>query len=128
MDAGRHPRIEILTSAEVTALEGEAGAFRATVLRRPLGVIPELCTGCGDCAKVCPVDALSARPGGGVRLKNELCIGCGNCARACPFGAIFWDDAADKPLVCVYCGYCAGYCPYGVIALEDMEPEVPVER
>ena len=74
------------------------------------------------------MDALSARPGGGVRLNHELCIGCGNCARACPFGAIFWDDAADKPLVCVYCGYCAGYCPYGVIALEDMEPEVPVER
>ncbi len=104
------------------------GVRSAGGIRR--GFLVVVCRACPDppCAKVCPVDALSARPGGGVRLKNELCIGCGNCARACPFGAIFWDDAADKPLVCVYCGYCAGYCPYGVIALEDVEPEVPVER
>ncbi|RME37122.1 MAG: hypothetical protein D6793_04690, partial [Thermoflexia bacterium] len=44
-----------------------------------------------------------------VRLRAELCIGCGNCVQACPFGAVFWDNAQNKPQICVYCGYCARY-------------------
>ncbi|MBP6874952.1 MAG: CoB--CoM heterodisulfide reductase iron-sulfur subunit A family protein [Candidatus Eisenbacteria bacterium] len=55
MDAGRHPQIEILTSAELIALDGEPGAFRATVRLRSTAVDPERCTGCGDCAEACPV-------------------------------------------------------------------------
>ena len=71
------------------------------------------------CSRVCPTDALRPREGGGVHLEPDLCIGCGNCARACPFGAIFWDQSQNKPQVCVYCGYCARHCPYDVLALEQ---------
>ncbi len=85
-----------------------------------------VCRACPDppCARACPVDALTVREGGGVRLHPELCIGCGACVVACPFGAVFWDAGANKPLICVYCGYCAGYCPYDVIALQAIQ-EVP---
>jgi NADH:ubiquinone oxidoreductase subunit E len=41
--------------ADVTSLEGEAGAFKVGVQRRPRGVIAEKCTGCGDCWNQCPV-------------------------------------------------------------------------
>ncbi len=86
------------------------------------GFIVVVCRACADppCARVCPTDALTPRPGGGVRLNADLCIGCGNCMQACPFGAIFPDDEQHKVRVCVYCGFCAGYCPYGVIAVDEI--------
>ena len=51
----RDYNIEVLTMADVQSLEGEAGAFKVGVQRRPRGVIAEKCTGCGDCWNQCPV-------------------------------------------------------------------------
>ncbi len=48
--------IEILTLADLTRLEGEAGRFTATVQLRPHYVNSEKCTGCGECSAVCPVE------------------------------------------------------------------------
>jgi len=45
------------------------------------------CVGCGKCAKVCPVLALSIKEGKAV-LDSEICLGCGVCARNCPTKAI----------------------------------------
>jgi anaerobic carbon-monoxide dehydrogenase iron sulfur subunit len=86
------------------------------------GFVVVVCRACPNppCARVCPTDALQPRDGGGVRLQLDCCIGCGNCVEACPFGAIFWNDEKNKPVVCVYCGFCAAYCPYGVIAHEEL--------
>lgn len=95
------------------------GVRSAGGIRR--GFVVVVCRACPDppCSRVCPVDALPARPGGGVRLREDECIACGNCVKACPFGAIFWEREINKPQVCVYCGTCARYCPYGVIQLTD---------
>ena len=54
VDAGAHPNIEILTDSELAALEGEAGAFCATVTTRPRFIDTAICNGCGKCAEVCP--------------------------------------------------------------------------
>jgi NADH:ubiquinone oxidoreductase subunit E len=51
----RDYNIEVLTMADVKSLEGEAGAFKVEVRRRPRSVIAEKCTGCGDCWSQCPV-------------------------------------------------------------------------
>jgi len=82
-----------------------------------------VCRACPDapCARVCPVDAIAPREGGGVTIDDERCIGCGNCAEACPYSAIFWNDSANKPLVCIHCGFCAEFCPHGVLELEREE-------
>jgi Fe-S-cluster-containing dehydrogenase component len=79
------------------------------------------------CAAVCPVDALSARPGGGVRLDETQCIGCGLCRQACVIGAVFWDDQTNKPMICTHCGICAKFCPHGVLELERREAACHVQ-
>src|SRR3990172_3068179 len=47
-------------------------------------VEPSGCTACGECALVCPADAIDI---GAVAVISEgLCIGCGHCIAACPEG------------------------------------------
>ncbi len=53
--AGRHFNIEIIANADLTALEGEGGDFKATILRQPRYVDIDKCTSCSDCEEVCPI-------------------------------------------------------------------------
>jgi quinone-modifying oxidoreductase subunit QmoA len=48
--AKMNPNLDILTMAEVSNIEGEAGNYKATVKIDPR-YVNENCTGCGDCAK-----------------------------------------------------------------------------
>jgi heterodisulfide reductase subunit A len=53
-DAGRHPNIELLTNSEVQEVKGYIGNFKVKVLKKPRYVTKD-CSGCGECAKVCPI-------------------------------------------------------------------------
>jgi len=61
--------------------------------KRRLEIKPELCKGCGKCARNCPMDAISGQPRMPYVIDNEKCIHCGACWGACPFGAI---DAIEE--------------------------------
>lgn len=50
-------------------------------------LIPERCTGCTKCVRVCPTEALRVR-NKVVELDASRCIDCGKCVAACPFDAI----------------------------------------
>ncbi len=53
------------------------------------------CTGCGECASVCPVDAAHMEDGTLV-IDRDWCIGCGVCATACPTDAVVLTVREDK--------------------------------
>jgi len=63
----RHENITVLSYSEVAAVAGELDNFEVEVLRKPSYVDETKCTGCGECAQVCPVE-----------LKSEFDQGMGN--------------------------------------------------
>jgi uncharacterized Fe-S center protein len=54
------------------------------------------CTGCGECEKVCPANAIRIE-GKKAALDTSKCIGCASCMAACPNYALFIDwEAGDR--------------------------------
>jgi heterodisulfide reductase subunit A len=59
---GREKYLEIKPMTRLTGLDGEAGAFSATLMTEPRYIDTEKCTACGECAKQFP-DAVRFTPG-----------------------------------------------------------------
>ncbi len=55
VECGRHLNIQILTLSDIQNIQGKPGNFTITVRRKPRYIDLSKCTGCGDCADVCPV-------------------------------------------------------------------------
>ncbi len=118
VEAGQHPRIRLYTYSEVEGVDGFIGNFKVTIRQKARYVDMSKCTGCGECAKVCPLkrnpsefdygmgmrpaiympfpQAVPARP----VIDKKTCAkiirnGCGLCEKKCAPGAIRFDDT-DK--------------------------------
>lgn len=52
-----------------------------------LQIIPDNCTGCTACVRVCPTEAIRVR-NGKVKIDPNRCVDCGNCINTCRFHAI----------------------------------------
>jgi uncharacterized Fe-S center protein len=59
-------------------------------------VDPAGCTACGDCALMCPVDAIEV--GAAAVINDKVCIGCGHCIAVCPEATINikWNETASN--------------------------------
>ncbi len=55
VEVAQNPNIKLLTHSEVTDVSGYIGNYQVTVKRKARYVKEGVCTGCGECAKVCPV-------------------------------------------------------------------------
>jgi len=55
MDAGRHPKIKLLTNAEVEDVRGFVGNFHIKIRKRTRYVDENKCNACAECVEVCPV-------------------------------------------------------------------------
>ena len=104
-------------------------AFDAITMKDGIAHIDEnLCTGCGQCASVCPRSAIRLLPASQqvrvlcrnsdtARVAREVCanacIGCGRCKRECQYDAIIVENgyARINPDKCQGCGACAKVCP-----------------
>ncbi|MEK6987326.1 MAG: FAD-dependent oxidoreductase, partial [Candidatus Thermoplasmatota archaeon] len=55
VEIGRNKDIEILTLSETQRIEGAPGNFKVTLKKQARYVDERKCTGCGECAQVCPI-------------------------------------------------------------------------
>lgn len=100
-----HDNIDIYLSTEMESLEGDPGAFQATLKQKSPLVDPAKCVSCGLCAEACPVKVpnefnagLSKRGAVYLPIPHAIpnqyvvdldnCTRCWSCFEACPTGAI----------------------------------------
>jgi len=55
VECNRHPNIELMTYAEVDRVEGQAGDFKVTLVKKARYIDETKCTGCTTCVEYCPV-------------------------------------------------------------------------
>jgi ferredoxin len=85
-----------------------------------------ICDQCGDCAVVCPADALKRNKQGVVMLSKKMCVACYTCIGFCEKNAFERNPEWLEPYKCTACGICVKACPLS--ALEIAEAPVPTLR
>ena len=121
-EVARHPRIKLLTYAEVESVSGYVGNYEVTILKKARYVDEDKCKGCGVCATKCPV-----------KVSDEANMGLGSRK------AIFILFPQAVPLVytidkehCLYflkgvCKICEKFCEARAINFEQTPQRVKVK-
>jgi heterodisulfide reductase subunit A len=143
-----HPAVEVLTGAEVEAVQGSAGNFSVRIRLRPRRVDAAACLGCGGCTSICPVEVADAdglgrrravglpHPGAfpNVAAVEDACLHLGGgectaCADACPAAAIHLDEGpGERTVRCGAVVVATGFSPPPPPALPNVLSAWQLER
>ena len=126
VEVGRHRNIKLFTHSEIKSLEGDAGSFKATVVRHARYVDVTACTGCGLCEIVCPVTQISHFPAipeegekkSRARAKEKRVIR--GPGRPQPKSSHKWSFTVDTT-TCGMCGGCFKACLHGAVSWEKKQ-------
>jgi heterodisulfide reductase subunit A len=153
-EVARHPFIQLHTCSTIADLEGEVGDFTLTLRIMPRFIDESLCTGCGDCIQICPVEVYNRFDAGvGVRKAiykpqpqaipdivvkdSEHCIECGLCYDICDLDAIKKEEKErlvelKVASIIVAIGYtifdACQKSQYGYLHLSDVITSLELER
>jgi len=122
IECDRHPNIDILTYTEVDRVEGEAGNFKVTLIKKPRYILDDKCRGCTTCTEYCPVK---------VPDKYNQNLSLTKCSH------IYFSQAVPlvsyiDPESCLFlqdkkCNICIGVCQNNAIDLHQKEEKIEVE-
>lgn len=99
----------------------------------------EECTGCGACAKICPVGAVAGEKKKLHLVDEEICVDCGACGKVCPDGAVedpfarvaermkksAWEKPSFDMDLCMSCVICLDACPAACLSLGEPNKKDP---
>ncbi len=124
VEVAQHPLITLYSYAEVEALDGFVGNFKATIRKKAKSIDEKLCTGCGLCCTKCPTKKIPSEFEQYLGLRPAIYV---------PFP----QAVPNKPVIdkerCTYylkgkCKICEKVCPTGAIRFDQQDEiiEVPV--
>lgn len=74
-----------------------------------------VCTQCGKCAAVCPMEAITQNKLGVYMIDRKKCVGCLACMDICPNNIIVKEHDTVYATKCTACGICVKACPKNVL-------------
>ncbi|HEX76852.1 MAG TPA: CoB--CoM heterodisulfide reductase iron-sulfur subunit A family protein [Dehalococcoidia bacterium] len=135
VEVGQHPRIRLLTYAEVKEVRGFVGNFEADILQKARHVDHDKCLGCGICWQKCPARAPSEFDMG-VGQRTAIYI---PFAQAVPGKPVIdrehcryqqyleWQRAGAEGKKPPECRICEKLCPVGAIDWEQRDEMITEE-
>jgi ferredoxin len=82
----------------------------------------KVCTQCGDCALVCPTEAIIQNERGAYYVDFDECNLCEACVSECPEGVMFVrSELANAAWKCDLCGDCVAVCGTSALWIAEKE-------
>lgn len=80
----------------------------------------KVCTQCGNCAAVCPTEAIKLNDRGAYYVEFSECTLCEACVPECPEEVMFVrQELADAAWECDLCGDCVAVCGTGALWIAE---------
>ncbi len=118
VEVAQHPNIELITYAELEAIEGFIGNFKAHIRKKAKSIDEKKCTGCGICSQKCPVKKIPDEFNAGLGYRPAVYV---------PFPQAVPNKPVIDRLNCTYytkngkCGACKKLCPADAIDFDQKD-------
>jgi heterodisulfide reductase subunit A len=113
-----HENIELLTYSEVQSVSRNENRFIVQVLKKPLYVKEEDCTGCRSCELACPLDVPDNTNEFGRTAHRVIYV---------PFTTAVPQKALMDIDYCIFCGKCIQECPADAIDFNQKPKNLEIE-